>query len=866
MTGTLDRHRLDVGTGDGGLAARRAVSRWAWRMFRREWRQQLLVLALIVVAVAATVVGAAVATNTPPAADAGFGTARAMATFTGSDARIGADVAELRHRFSPVDVIENRTVPIPGSVDTYDIRAQNPSGPYGGPLLALVSGTYPQTRGQADLTEGVARALGLSVGDVWHEGGRARRVVGIVENPESLLDEFALVAPGQVDAPTEVTVLFDAHGADVRALGPNYQTVGSVTPSNVINPETVVIALATLGMLLIALVAVGGFTVLAQRRLRAIGMLGALGATDRNVGLVVRANGLVVGVVGTVVGALVGVIAWLAYRPRLEVSAHHVIGVFALPWAVIVPAMVLAIVATYLAASRPAHTVARVPVVTALSGRPAPPRQVHRSLVPGVVALVASFILISLAGSGSNGGGNGGALKLILGLVALIAGVAVIAPSSLSLAAKAARRAPVSVRIATRDLARYRTRSGPALAAISLALLIAVVVCVAAASRYGNALDYAGPNLASNQLVVQSKAGPPGTGTAATPPDRAGDLRPTSATARSIASSLGAVDTVVLKTAHANLFHVGSGRQFSGTVYVATPQLLRAFGIDAGSLDPTADILSMRPGLDGISHMELLFTRTTTPAQTGRKMQITPTAPGGGPAGGLGGGKGQPPSRIPSTPATGPTCGSSNCVANPRIEEVPALPSGVAAPNTVLTEHAVRSLSLRTVTSGWLVETRHPLTAAEITGARRAAAAAGLQVETKNDQPTSAEVIDWATVFGMVLALGILAMTIGLLRSETASDLRVLTATGASSWTRRSIGAVTAGTLGLAGAAFGVAGGYLGMIAYSARNSLDTLSSLESIPVRNLLVVLIGLPLLAAVVGWLAAGREPRGLDRRPVD
>ena len=67
---------------------------------------------------------------------------------------------------------------------------------------------------------------------------------------------------------------------------------------NPLNPETIVLALATIGMLLIALVAVGGFTVLAQRRLRSLGMLGALGATDRNIRLVVRAHGVVVGVAG----------------------------------------------------------------------------------------------------------------------------------------------------------------------------------------------------------------------------------------------------------------------------------------------------------------------------------------------------------------------------------------------------------------------------------------------------------------------------------------------------------------------------------------------------------------------------------------
>ncbi|MGO9582635.1 MAG: FtsX-like permease family protein [Acidimicrobiales bacterium] len=84
-------------------------------------------------------------------------------------------------------------------------------------------------------------------------------------------------------------------------------------------------------MLLIALVSVGGFTVLAQRRLRAIGMLESTGATDSHVRLVVRANGTVVGLVGALAGFVLGLVVWLAYRPSLEQSAHHVIGVFALP-------------------------------------------------------------------------------------------------------------------------------------------------------------------------------------------------------------------------------------------------------------------------------------------------------------------------------------------------------------------------------------------------------------------------------------------------------------------------------------------------------------------------------------------------------
>ncbi len=404
MSTALRERPARAGTSNGGVPARRAVIRWAWRMFRREWRQQLLVLALIVVALAATVVGAAVATDTPPPAGAGFGTAQDMATYPGADPHLASQIAALEHRFGRVDVIENQTVAIPGSINTYDLRAQDPNGPFGQPMLSLVAGHYPAGPGQVAVTDGVASTFNLKIGDLWHQGGtspRTRQVTGIVQNPQSLLDEFALVVPGQVSAPTQVTILFDAPGVTAASLGPNFQSRQSAAASNPLNPETIVLGLATVGMLLIALVAVGGFTVLAQRRLRSLGMLGALGATDRNVRLVVRVNGVLVGVVGAVIGAVLGLAIWLAYRPRLESSAHHLIGVFQLPWDVIGPAMALAVVATYFAASRPARSITRLPIVAALSGRPAPPKQVHRSAVPGVILFVVAAALLSYSGRSS---------------------------------------------------------------------------------------------------------------------------------------------------------------------------------------------------------------------------------------------------------------------------------------------------------------------------------------------------------------------------------------------------------------------------------------------------------------------------------
>ena len=182
MTATLQQRPAGTGTGNGGVPARRAVIRWAWRMFRREWRQQLLVLALIIVAVAATIVGAAVATNTPPQPNSGFGTAHDQAIYSGGP-HVASQIAALQHRFGPADVIENQAMSIPGSIDTFDLRAQNPHGPFGQPMLALVSGHYPAGPHQVAVTDGVASAFKLHAGSVWRLDGTPRTVVGIVAEP-----------------------------------------------------------------------------------------------------------------------------------------------------------------------------------------------------------------------------------------------------------------------------------------------------------------------------------------------------------------------------------------------------------------------------------------------------------------------------------------------------------------------------------------------------------------------------------------------------------------------------------------------------------------------------------------------------------
>jgi putative ABC transport system permease protein len=560
----------------------------------------------------------------------------------------------------------------------------------------------------------------------------------------------------------------------------------------------------------------------------------------------VLANGAATGIVGAVSGFVAGFVAWLAYRPAAETSAHHVMGVFQLPWTVIGISMALAVIATCFAASRPAKSIAKTPIVAALAGRPAAPKKTRHLAVPiGLGFLILAFFLLGAAGA-AGGGQNSGLLEVVAGFLALAVAIAALAPALLSVVAAAGRRAPIAIRLALRDLARYRARSGPALAAISLSTLIAVLVCVASAARFGNVLDYAGPNLTSSQLLVTTPAGPYGEplagpngasprggppGQATAPPVSTAQAQ---AIAKQIATSLGASTMITLESTSAGLTHAAPGRSWSGPVYVATPQLLSAFGISPSEINGNADILTMRPGLSSMSLMQLTYGKH---GPRGDENQWA--------------------------------CPPASCVANPPIQEVSKLPSGTSAPNTVITEHAVSALHLQgTVqTAGWLITVPNGLTAAQITTARQLAAGApGVSVETRNSIPSLAQIIDVATVFGIVLALGILGMSIGLVRSEAARDLRTLTATGASGATRRTITAATAGALGFTGAVIGIVGGYLAAIGFFRSNSLDGLSSLSSIPLANLLLILVGMPLAATVLGWLLAGRDPAGIARQPLE
>ena len=164
---------------------------------------------------------------------------------------------------------------------------------------------------------------------------------------------------------------------------------------------------------------------------------------------------------------------------------------------------------------------------------------------------------------------------------------------------------------------------------------------------------------------------------------------------------------------------------------------------------------------------------------------------------------------------------------------------------------------------GWLVESDSAFTAEQRRAARELAGEAGMLVEARRSEPSLLTLRWAATAVGMVVALGVLAMTVGLVRQETAGEVRTLTAVGATTRIRRTLSAATTGSLALLGGILGTTGAYLALIA----GYLGDIGALAPVPVLHLLAIAVGIPAVATLAGWLmATPREPSAIARQAIE
>jgi putative ABC transport system permease protein len=825
MSATLRDRPVLAGPAGGGVPARRAVTRWAWRLFRREWRQQILVLALLTLTVAAAAFSVSAAYNVASLPGPQFGSASYLLQFGGTSPKaLAADIAAASKAFGTIQVIGRRFVPIPGSAQTVELRAQNPQGPYGGPMIALSQGRYPAGAGRAAVTGQLAQTLQLRIGSPLSLGGHHQTVTGIVENPSDLSDQFVLVTPAGAGPPQSVTVLLNASPASFGAFrarfrGPlDWQARGASTQAAVAGGA---LGAVTVLLLLVSLVAAAGFAVIAARRQRQLGMLAAVGATRKQLRMVMVSGGAVAGVIAAAAGTIAGLAAWIAAAPGLDAFAGHRMDRLAIPWGLVAVGMLLAVVTATAAAWWPARAAARLPVMLALSARPPRPRPAHRPALLAAVMIAAGVVCLALANQTRPP-------LIIAGALAMTLGILLISPLAVRALAALGGRAPVAVRLALRDLARHQARSGAALAAISLALGITAAIIISSATDTTAA---SAGNLPDTQILVwigqpASENGPAGP---VVPLRTPAQLRVLAAAVHQIAGPLHHPEVIALDMpvnpadkpepggqgspagqpvaelgAPQNPAAAGRGGTYSSIpLHVATPAVLRYLGISPATISPATDFLTARAG------------------------QLVVSAP--------------------STFAT-----------LTRVQRIQA-PSYSSQPTSLMTLGGLHRRHWTQIQSGWLVQSGKPLTAAQLAAARDVAAQAGLIIEARNSQASIATISAAATAAGALLALGVLAMTVALIRTEAAGDLRTLTAAGATSTTRRTLTAATAGGLALLGALLGTAGAYLALAAAH-------LSDLSRVPLLYLAITVVGVPVAAALTGWTLAGRKPPSIARRVLE
>ena len=725
--------------------------------------------------------------------------------------------------FGTVDPIGHRTVAVPGSTHSVDYRAQAIDGPYGGPTLSVREGRAPSTGGEAAITDGVASMLSLTIGDTIDIDGTARQVVGLVENPNNLKDEFVLVPPSEIANSDSVAMLMNGSDAQLRHFG---DEIGggiklaerSKVPDDVLAGVLTLLA-STVVLLLVALIAASSFTVIAQRRIPQYGMLSAIGGSERHIRMTVLVSGALIGTVAAVVGTVAGVGGWLALAPTMESLVDHRISATNIPWWIVLSSMLLAILAATAAAWWPARAMSRIPTVAALSGRTPQQTRPHRSALLAVALLAAGVICLHLGSGFKDNSGPSAlqAIELVLGTLAVLAGVLFLCPVLIRGMGHVATALPVSGRLALRDLSRHQARSSAALAAIGLALGIPSVI-VASVAAGENASPFG--NLSSTQMLIHANDidGP-------FAPDAA-RIAEVQSGVDAITAALGEPEVVRLdtfldpsvprdpKSGESLTFSVArkvsDGWEHIATVFAATPALLAAIGVDPAEVAGT-EVVTSATG-------DLYTFGSGGPFAPDRRSVQPLTSTG----------------TLPETYTSLPKALLDSAQADERGLDV--VPSGL-----------------------WLIENSRPLDKADLDNAREIATRHGFRIETREDRSNLRMIRLAAGLTGTLLALGVMAATLGLIRGESANDVRTLTAAGARPSTRRGMVAITAGTLAGVGALLGIVSAYIGL----AAGGVDHLMPL---PWEDLAIIAVGAPLLATIIAWLVGGREPAAIARRPLD
>lgn len=763
-------------------------------------------------------------------------------------------------------------IKVGSAIGNYQVRGLDARGPLATGTYRLDQGRMPTGPGEVALSPSMADHLGLrrdgsltKDAAVETAAGKRYAVTGIARQPLTPSTKLIWTLPGSPLAPaphdSDLAYLVDLpDGADPLALQQQLAGKGiAVTPRAwVLDPpafegggstysDVSAVAVAALvigfGVLEIVLLAGTAFAVGARRQTRELGLVMAAGGTPRHVRRIVLAQGLFLGLIGTVAGVVLAIAAAVLGKSRWELWFDHLIDGWRFPVVVLAAIAAVGLLAGLAAAVVPAVTAARQQPVAALAGRFTVAKGNSRLRRPALVLLVLGVgsVLVGTTMLGTEfarlkrealenpnvyAGGITPTTPIALvltGITAVIAAMVWLLPNLVAKAAALGSRLPLSARLALRDAARHRHRTGPATAAIMMSVGGTVAIAFALVNSFAAESANYVPSAHDGDAVVRYDSYYTDGVT------RAVDYTP---------ELVGRLDKVLPDRGHTDLAHVKAGKPERGSDY--QPVLSVTAPADAACTD--------------LNQCSAIY------------MQIVAVDPafleslgGHGPAAAevLRAGKAAIPESFDRAAGKAGLIPDGKLVlradtTNKEVGRVPAakvtdLPRLRAFESAIL----ISPDTARRLGDLDVFETHFDLTR-EPTADERAAAVSAVGVEqlfvVEHGYQSKAgtaflALLSAATV---VTLLGV-AISVALSAAEGRADLATLAAVGAQPRRRRNLAAAQAWLLGQLGCVLGAFVG--GLYGYTAHVAFD--SPRFAIPWRELGGILVAVPLFAGLVAWL---------------
>jgi len=732
----------------------------------------------------------------------------------------------------------------------------------------LDAGRMPAAPGEVALSPSIAERLGLLPDNalvtdarITTVDGKSYDVVGLARRPEGPASEVVWATPRSplLPVPADVPLIYLVDlpdGTDLQAMQQSLAAEGVVltTRANVIDPPTAanpdsgdiggwaaVALVVGFGVLEVVLLAGTAFAVGARRQTRELGLVTATGGTPTDVRRMVLAQGAVLGAIGAVAGVLLAMAVAVLGKPWWESLSDHLFTTWSFPVLPMIGIALIGLFAGVAAAVVPAISAGRQHPVAALTGRFAAARGGARIKRPAVVLVIAGIASV-LVGSSmlrsayaeqqrfeeahpeqyySGATPTGPLTFVLLGITAVIVGLVWLLPGLVAKAASAGRMLPLSGRLAVRDAARHRHRTGPATAAIMMSVGGTVALAFALANSFAAEKDTYVAAGHDGDAILSFDSGGAVLGAMTKPIVYSPGL------VTQLADRLPAERQFllgVLEPKNPKPVRVTAGPSYVPRLAAGPPMRCSADGMTCtggpqpltvmppdylerfGGFGPAA-AAALRDGKVVVSDAALV--------KDGRIM-------------------------LQADDGTGPATTA------PAIA-LDGLPRVQTTMNTALVSpERAAQLGTPVITQAHLELSREPtedeLTAvASLLGNEDA-----LQVENGYDFNAGTVLLALLSAATVVTLLGV-TIAVALSAAEGRADLATLAAVGAQPRRRRSLAAAQAWLLGQLGCVLGVAVG--GLYGYTAHVAFG--SPYFAVPWRELAGILVGVPLLAGLLAWL---------------